>query len=356
MTRVLVTGHDGYIGRRLVPMLLASGHDVTGLDSGLFEDCQFGALEPSAPAIRKDIRDVTTGDLEGFDAVLHLAGLSNDPLGDLDRTCTFDINHLGTLHLARTAKAAGVERFVFSSSCSLYGRYGDEMLDESAEMAPVTPYGRSKALAEGGLIGLADDGFSPTFLRNATAYGVSSRLRGDLVVNNLVAYAYTTGEVLLKSDGTPWRPLVHIDDIAQAFLCTLHAPRDVVHGEAFNIGSTNENYRVSEVADLVEELVPGSRVTFSEGAGPDPRCYRVSCEKFATTFPEFAPRWTVRRGIEQLLEAFQRSALRLEDLHSSQLMRIQHVRTLLATGQVGPDLRWRPARHSATLAATASHA
>jgi nucleoside-diphosphate-sugar epimerase len=339
MSRVLVTGHDGYIGVRLVPILQEAGHEVVGLDSGLFSECGFGDPPPSIPTIPVDIRDVSAEQCEGFDAVLHLAGLSNDPLGDLNADLTFDINHRGTVNVAKQAKAAGVERFVFSSSCSLYGRHGDDFLDEHASFNPVTPYGESKVLAERDVLPLADDSFSPTFLRNATAYGLSSRLRGDLVVNNLTAYAFTTGEVLMKSDGTPWRPLVHIDDISRAFLAVLEAPRDLVHGEAFNVGSTAENYQVRDVAELVEELVPNSRVEFAEGAAPDLRCYRVNCDKI-TEVLGFETRWTVRTGIEELVEAYTRFGLTVDQLHGSGLMRIQHVRELLDDGRLGTDLRW----------------
>jgi nucleoside-diphosphate-sugar epimerase len=339
--RVLVTGSDGYIGGVLVPWLAAAGHEVVGLDSGLFADCTFGPEPEPVETIAKDVRDVTVQDLRGFDAVMHLAAISNDPLGNLNPQCTYDINHLASARLARMAKEAGVARFLFSSSCSLYGAAeGDALLDEQAAFNPVTPYGESKVLAEGDIEGLADDHFSPTFLRNATAYGVSPRLRGDVVVNNLVGYAFTTGAVHLMSDGSPWRPLVHVEDIAAAFLGILEAPRELVHAQAFNVGHTEENYRIREVAEMVRDVVPGSEVTFAEGAGPDLRCYRVDCGKLAT-LPGLELRWTVRRGVEQLYQAFKEHGLTVEDLTGSRYQRIGHIRSLLERGRLDPDLRWR---------------
>lgn len=347
--RVLVTGHHGYIGAILTPMLVKAGHDVVGLDSDLFTACTYGEWEDPVPSIRKDVRDVQVGDLDGFDAVLHLAGLSNDPLGDLNPDLTLEINFRASLRLAQLSKEAGVRRFVFSSSCSNYGAAGDDMLDETSAFNPVTPYGQSKVLVEQEVSKLADDHFSPTFLRNSTAYGVSPFLRFDLVLNNLVAWAYTTGKIMMKSDGTPWRPIVHIEDISRAFLAVIDAPIEKIHNEAFNVGQTSENYRVRELAQIVAETVPGCEVSFAPGAGPDKRNYRVNCDRIQQVLPAFKPQWTARKGAKELYDSYQRLGLALEDFEGPRYKRIAHIKMLLEEQALTPALRWakeQPIHHA----------
>jgi len=339
--RILVTGHQGYIGAVMVPMLLAAGHEVVGLDSDLFAACTFGPGLFMVPAIAKDIRDVDVADLVGFDAVIHLAGLANDPLGDLNPEITFEINHLASARLARLAKAAGVQRFIFSSSCSNYGAAGETMVTEADELRPLTPYAMSKVRVEQDVAMLADSEFSPTFLRNATAFGVSPRLRFDLVLNNLVAWAFTTGRVHIKSDGSPWRPITHVEDIARAFIAVLAAPRERVHDQAFNVGVTEENYQIRQLAEIVAETVPGAQVEYAAGSTPDPRSYRVDFGKIARAVPEFKPTWTARRGAAELYAAYQTVGLRLGEFEGPRYKRIDHLTHLLASGRVDPTLRWR---------------
>jgi nucleoside-diphosphate-sugar epimerase len=311
--RILVTGHKGYIGAVLTPMLVGIGHQVAGLDTDLYERCTFGEGMPQVPETRKDIRDVEPADLEGFEAVIHLAALSNDPLGNLNPDLTYDINHKAAIRIARLAKQAGVSRYLFASSCSTYGASGDQMLTEEAKFNPVTPYAHTKVLVEHDLAELADDSFSPTYLRNATAYGVSPRHRFDIVLNNLVAWAHTTGLVYLKSDGSPWRPIVHIEDISRAFIAALNAPREVIHNQAFNVGMNEENYRIRELAEIVKETVPGCRVEYAPGAEPDTRTYRVNFNKIGAMLPEFKPQWNARRGAQELYEAYQKYGIELEE-------------------------------------------
>jgi nucleoside-diphosphate-sugar epimerase len=338
--RVLVTGSNGYIGSVLMPLLKAEGHEVKGFDSDLYTGCAYGPDFPDFRFTKKDIRDVEPLDLEGFDAVIHLAALSNDPLSDLNPRLTFDINHEASVRLARFAKASGVKRFLFSSSCSTYGASGENILNERASFNPVTPYGTTKVLVERDVSALADDTFSPTFLRNATAYGVSPRMRFDLVLNNLVAWAYASGLVYLKSDGTPWRPLVHVEDIARAFITILQAPRETVHNQAFNIGSNGENYRILDLAKIAEKTVPGCRIEFAKDAGPDKRCYRVDFGKFHSTFPQHQPKWDARSGAIDIYESYKKYGIRQEDFEGPRYNRIDHIKQLISTGRLDDTLRW----------------
>lgn len=345
---VLVTGHDGYIGTILTEQLLAAGHTVSGFDAGLFHACGFSP-SPTLPACRADVRDLGALSLDGVDAVVHLANLSNDPLGNLDPGLTAAVNHRATVEIARAARAAGVSRFVFASSCSLYGAAGQDAVRETAAFNPQTPYGVAKVLAERDLQALASDDFSPVYLRNATVYGASPRLRFDLVVNNLTAWAVSTGEVRMLSDGSPWRPLVHVRDVAAAAVAAVEAPREAVHDEAFNVGRAGENYQIREVAELVGEQVPGCRVTFADGASPDTRSYRVAFDKIAERLPAWQPTWTVRDGIREVRDAVAAWEARAGEplpppvFEGPRFSRIAHLQSLLDAGVLTPDLRWTAA-------------
>lgn len=341
--RVLVTGHNGYVGTVLTPMLVKAGHEVIGVDTNLYKGSTFGD-EPERLAlteVEKDIRNLEVSDLAGCDAVLHLAGLSNDPLGDLNPDLTYEINHRASVRLAALAKQAGVERYIFSSSCSNYGAGGDDWLHENSAFNPVTPYGKSKVMVEQDVSKLADDDFTPVFLRSATAYGVSARLRFDLAVNNLVAWAYTTGRVYLKSAGTSWRPFVHIEDMSRAFVAALHAPREAVHNQAFNVGRTQENYRIRDIAEIVVQTVPGSRVEFAPDAEPDKRNYKVNMDKIAQTLPEFKPIWDVRKGAQELYAIYQKVGVTVDEFEGPRYRRVSHIKELIASGRLDESLRWR---------------
>jgi nucleoside-diphosphate-sugar epimerase len=338
---VLVTGHHGYIGSVLAPMLREAGHHVVGLDTFLYRGCDFGDEIELAPALDLDLRDVTSSILGGFEAVVHLAALSNDPLGDLDPDWTYSVNFHGTVTLARAAKEAGVPRFVFASSCSMYGAVeGDEFITEEAPLRPLTPYAESKVRAEEALRELAGDGFSPVSMRNATAYGASPRLRLDVVLNNLVAWAHTTGAIRLLSDGMSWRPLVHVRDIARATAALLEAPKDEIAGDAFNIGSAGQNYRIRDLADVVERRLPKCEVAFAGDASPDPRSYRVDFSKFASRFPECTFEWTAERGADELAHAYESVGLTLEEFNGGRYTRLARLKALLDAREVGADLRW----------------
>ncbi len=339
--RVLVTGHQGYIGSVLTRVLTESAIDVIGLDAGYFETNVLTPTDDSIRSIGRDVRDVKEWQLEGINAIIHLCALSNDPLGALHPQATDEINHRGTLYLADLARRAGVTRFLFSSSCSVYGASSPtDILDESATFHPVTEYGRSKVDAEVGLAALADEHFSPVYLRNATAYGISPRLRADLVVNNLVGWAYLTREIRLTSDGTPWRPLVHVEDISRAILAALDAPRECIHNQAFNVGRDGENYQIRQIAELIQEAMPGTRLAFGPGAGPDPRCYRVNFGKIARTMSEFRPRWNLALGIQELLHAYQTYGLCLADFDGPKFQRIACIRQLMNNGRLDHVMRW----------------
>ena len=325
----------------MAPMLLDEGFEVVGMDTDLYRSCTYGEQPPEIPQIVKDVRDITTNDVAGFDAIVHLAALSNDPLGNINPDLTYDINHHASVRTAEAAHSAGVRRFIFASSCSMYGKAGDDPLDETADFNPVTPYAKSKVYVERDVSQMADDNFSPVFMRNATAYGVSPRIRFDLVINNLVAWALTTGRILMKSDGTPWRPLVHIEDLSQAVICALKAPQESIHNLAVNVGNNEENYQMRDLAKLVEETVPNCEIEYADDAGPDTRSYRVNFDKIHRVFPEFQLRWTARKGVEQCYESYLKHGLGKDDYEGIKYKRVAHIKNLIAEHKLDENLRWK---------------
>ena len=344
--KILLTGNHGYIGSITGPILREAGHEVVGLDTLFYEGCDlYDERGDQIPQVQRDVRDITAADLVGFDAVVHLAALSNDPLGDVSPALTREINFRATVRLAEAARAAGAQRFVFASSCSMYGSADTSApVDETAPLAPLTAYAESKVRSEEALLELADDAFSPVFMRNATAFGASPRLRLDIVLNNLTAWAYTTSRVRILSDGTPWRPLVHVRDIAHATATIVDAPRELVHAEAFNVGADRDNYQVRQLAEIVRDTVPDCEVEFAGTGDPDPRSYRVDFGKFASTFSAFRFEWDAERGAEELHEAYRRAGLTLADFEGPRFVRLRRLSELRADGSLDPDFRWADGR------------
>ena len=339
--RVLLTGHKGYIGSVMVPMLQQAGHEVLGMDSDLYRNSTYGDSLPKVEEIIKDVRDVEKADLDGVEGIIHLAALSNDTLGELNPELTYAINHGASVRLAELARDLGIHRYVFASSCSNYGAAGDRFQDETAELHPVTAYAKSKVMVERDVSQLANDQFTPVFMRNATAYGVSPRIRFDIVLNNLTAWAYTTGHILLKSDGSPWRPLIHIEDISRAAIAALEAPRDVVHNKSFNVGQKSENYQMRTLAEIVGETVPDCEIKFAEGAEPDQRNYRVNFDKFAAAFPDCKLAWNARTGAKQIYDSYRTLGLGRDDYEGVKYKRIAQIHHLMESGQLDDTLRFK---------------
>ena len=345
--RILMTGHNGYIGSVMAPHFVRSGYDVVGLDTGYFKPCRLVPDPADVPWLYKDLRDLKLEDLEDFDAVVHLGALSNDPIGNLNEAWTEEINFRASVRLAELAKAAGVERFLFSSSCIMYGMSEAAVVTEESPLDPKTEYARSKVESERAIAKLAGDGFSPTFLRNGTIYGVSPGMRFDTVFNDLIGAAVTTGKVTLYSDGKPWRPVVHVQDVARAFLTVLEAPVGVVSNQAFNTGANNLNHQIIELAEIVVDTVPGSRLEVVAQPGADQRTYKADFGKFARTFPNFAFNWTAKEGACELYETFKAIGLIYDNFVDKRFTRLKWLRHLLDTGQLDASLRWHGGVESA---------
>jgi nucleoside-diphosphate-sugar epimerase len=339
--RVLITGHKGYIGSVMAPAFVKRGFEVVGMDSGYFSECTLVPDSVDVPSIRKDIRDIRASDLSGFSAVIHLAALSNDPIGNLDSGWTREINYDSTVRLAEYAKAAGVERFLFSSSCIMYGMSEAQVVTEESPLDPRTEYARSKVLAEQAISALAGDGFSPTFLRNGTIYGLSPRMRFDTVLNDLVGTAVATGKVIVQSDGKPWRPVIHVQDVARAFMHVVEAPIEKIHNQAFNTGANHLNHQIMELAEITARTVPACKLEVRAQSGADQRTYKADFGKFARTFPDFAFNWTAETGAEELYRGFTGIGLTHEGLTDKRFTRLKWLRHLLETGKLDGDLRWR---------------
>ena len=342
MKKIIVTGHTGFIGSLLAPMLVEKGYEVVGIDTKYFdEDCEFYAPKKGFLEIKKDTRDITEEDLKGAYAICHLAALSNDPMGDLDEQLTFDINHLASVEIAKLAKKVGVEKYIYSSSCSLYGiADGDVALDETAEFNPVTAYAKSKVYSERDIVPLATDDFAVTFMRNSTAYGVSPKLRADLVVNNLVGWAVTTGQIKIMSDGSPWRPLVHAEDIARAFIAVIEAPKEVINRKSYNVGQTEENFQIRDIAKLVGEVIPNCEVIITGEHGGDSRSYRVNFDLIAKELPNFKPKWTLKEGIKEVYEAYKKYQMDDEKFNSKAFIRLKELQHLMSTNKINNKLFW----------------
>lgn len=338
--KILVTGTEGYIGSLLAPILMQRGHEVIGVDTGFYKvGWLYNGTNLTAKTLNKDLRHITADDIQGVEAVVHLAELSNDPAGQLSPNITYDINHKGSVRLANLAKAAGVRRFVYTSSCSVYGFATEDYVTEESAVNPQTAYATCKTLVEQDVKPLADDSFSPTFLRNATAYGASPRMRFDIVLNNLAGFAWTIKEIKMTSDGSPWRPLVHVLDICKAIVCTLEAPRDIVHNQVFNVGDTTSNYQVKEIAQIVAEVFKGCQLSFGESSA-DNRSYRVSFEKINQTLPGFKCEWNAPRGAQQLFDVFSQIDMSEDTFLFRGFTRLKQLEYLIRTQQIDKSFFW----------------